>query len=352
MSANSKIEWTDHTFNPWIGCTKVSPGCANCYAESEDKRRGWTPEGWGKGKPRQRTSEAYWKQPLKWNRIAAWPSPDIIQASCPVEIPGPRPRVFCASLADWLDDEVPIEWLADLLALIHATPNLDWQLLTKRPENFVSRVLEVITFVGSNFRKDDSEITIFAHDWLTGKAPANVWVGASVEDQKRADERIPQLLKIPAEVRFLSCEPLLGPVNIDLVWHNCPNCGAQKRATQRTCIASDCMASHNVGVDWVIAGGESGHGARPMHPEWARGLRDQCVAAGVPFFFKQWGEYGPAPDLRLDRRTEVVDGGMAGLAHMRCVGKRAAGRLLDGREWSEFPQSQVANRQSAMETTS
>jgi hypothetical protein len=128
VSANSKIEWTDHTFNPWIGCTKVSPGCAHCYAETEDKRRGWTAEGWGKGKPRKRTSAAYWKQPLKWNRDQLFECDEcgkrflspVTGPVCCGFIPNRvRPRVFCASLADWLDDEVPIEWLADLLALIH-----------------------------------------------------------------------------------------------------------------------------------------------------------------------------------------------------------------------------------------
>jgi protein gp37 len=299
MSANSKIEWTDHTFNPWIGCTKVSPGCAHCYAEGEDKRRGWTSEGWGKGKPRKRTSDSYWKQPLKWNREASCVAPGLQPPRVTVQrttvmhggtVSVHRPRVFCASLADWLDDEVPIEWLADLLALIHATPNLDWLLLTKRPENFEERIARARPSISF---------------WRHGNPPENVWLGTSVEDQKRADERIPLLLSIPSKVRFLSCEPLLGPVEL------MP--GASR-------------------MDWVIVGGESGHGARPMHPDWARSLRDQCLAAGVPFFFKQWGEFEPGT-IFVHRGDHVFKGGQI----MHRSGKKRTGRRLDGQDWSQFP---------------
>jgi protein gp37 len=193
MSANSKIEWCDHTFNPWIGCTKVSPGCAHCYAEARDQRFAGGVH-WGKGAARKLTSEANWREPLKWNAAA--------QAR--------RPRVFCASLADWLDDEVPAEWLARLLALIHATPNLDWLLLTKRPQNWRARLQA--TMDDADFGR--AEARYFVADWRDGNPPANVWLGTTVEDQARADERIPQLLAIPAKVRFLSCEPLLGPLNL------------------------------------------------------------------------------------------------------------------------------------------
>lgn len=247
---NSKIEWTDHTFNCWIGCTKVSEACRLCYAKTlADDRFGWAP--WGAGKPRVRTSAEYWKQPLRWNRRAT--------------AQGRRARVFCASLADVFDAEVPQEWRDDLWALIRITTGLDWLLLTKRPEN----------------------ITLPAN-W--GSGWANVWLGVTAENQRRADERLPVLLAIPSVVHFASCEPLLEHL--------------------------DLSAYLGLGLDWVIAGGESGHGAGRMHPAWARDLRDQCVAANVPYFFKQWGDIDEAGTW---------------------VGKKRAGRELDGRTWDEFP---------------
>jgi protein gp37 len=289
----SKIEWTDHTFNPWIGCTKVSPGCAHCYAEARDKRFG------NDFKIRRRTSENNWKQPLKWNASVA-------------AVSDRRPRVFCASLADIFDDEVPIEWLADLLALIRAAPNLDWQLLTKRPENWEDRLRACSVFLNSK----PGDFPTWLWDWRCayGPPPNNIWIGTSVEDQARADERIPNLLQIPAAVRFLSCEPLLGPVEI---------------TQYLPCYKEPGRCKHDR-IDWVICGGESGPNARPMHPDWARSLRDQCQAAGVPFFFKQWGEYFPVDDTPHD--FAFPDGQL-----MNRVGKRKAGRLLDGQVWSEFP---------------
>jgi protein gp37 len=255
VSANSKIEWTDHTFNPWEGCTKVSPGCANCYAETlVDKRYGRAK--WGKGNPRRRTSATNWKQPLKWNREAT-PVGEAVSF--------PRPRVFCASLADWLDDEVPIEWLADLLQLICDTPNLDWLLLTKRPENWEPRLFEIY---------DDDHAQYGARpwigDWLDGNAPSNVWIGTSVEDQTRANERVPELLKIPARIHFLSCEPLLGRIHLSTA-----------------AFFSD--KSFRRGIHWVIIGGESGPNARPCHIEWIADLIQQCRLAGVAPFVKQLG---------------------------------------------------------------
>lgn len=273
MSENSKIQWTDHTFNPWIGCTKVSPGCANCYAEAQDKFRSWTPEGWGKGKPRRRTSESNWRKPLKWDREARYGQ------DCPVSgDPSIRPRVFCASLADWLDDEVPIEWLADLLTLIHNTPHLDWQLLTKRPQNWRDRIHQAYAHLSKVSL--DGVLLADAYNWLkatprpNNRFMNNVWIGTTVEDQTRANERIQDLLKIPARVRFLSCEPLLGPIDFRLV----P--GFNKVGS--------------AGLDlirnlWIICGGESGSGARPMRTEWAESLAEQCIHAGIPFFMKQLG---------------------------------------------------------------
>lgn len=282
MGQDSKIEWTDHTFNPWMGCTKVSKGCKNCYAENQMDHR-WNKVQWGPGKPRVRTSEAMWKKPIQWNAEAGKT--------------GIRPRVFCASLADWLDPEVPIEWLADLLELISMTPHLDWLLLTKRPGFWWDRVDAALRFqLCSN--PSLSGLEFLSRVWLDGYVPNNVWIGTSVEDQETAEARISHLLNIPAKVRFLSCEPLLGPVDLAS--------GAGVTYWDDPC----------AGIHWVICGGESGPNARPMHPDWARGLRDQCNEAGVSFFFKQWGEHD---------------------SEMRPVGKKKAGRLLDGREWNEVP---------------
>lgn len=263
MSEKTTIEWCDHTFNPWIGCTKVSPGCAQCYAETlMDKRYGRVK--WGKGNPRSRTSAANWKLPLRWNRQRALAGVDV-------QIATSRPRVFCASLADWLDDEVPIEWLADLLALIHATPNLDWLLLTKRPELWRQR----INAAGIQFRcyRGDVLMEKFCEAWIDDCVPANVWIGTSVEDQKRADERIPKLLEIPAKIRFLSAEPLLGPVNLD-PWLG--DVGGKRNGII-------------MGVNLVIIGGESGPKARLCDTEWIREIAAQCKAAGVATFVKQLG---------------------------------------------------------------
>ena len=268
---DSKIQWTDHTFNPWIGCTKVSPGCLNCYAEAMDLRFTGGAH-WGKGAARRRTSAANWKQPMKWDResLNAW----CAARGQGVSFTEPRrPRVFCASLADWLDDEVPIEWLADLLDLIRRTPHLDWLLLTKRPENWKARLDDILTREAIP-EDDDGRPTLsdWILDWYNGKPPSNVWMGTSVEDQTRADQRIPQLLEIPAKVRFLSCEPLLGLVDLAYSAFN----GADS-------------LSKIAGIHWVICGGESGRSAREMDKDWARFLYAQCHRAGIAFFMKQMG---------------------------------------------------------------
>lgn len=249
---DSKISWTDHTFNFVIGCSKVSPGCSNCYADALAQRYGWAK--WGPGQPRHRTSAAYWKQPIAWDREA--------------QKTNTRPRIFCASLADWLDDEVPILWFVALLQLIHKTTHLDWLLLTKRPQNWRPRMEAAVATGLQNW------------NWLKGEAPENVWIGTSVENQEWADKRIPALLKIPARIRFLSCEPLLGPLDI------LPQI-ARVGITR---------------IDWVIVGGESGPNARPMNLDRARSIRDQCAAAKVPFFFKQVGGCGK------DKGGDILDG--------------------------------------------
>lgn len=310
---NSAIEWTDHTFNPWEGCTKVSPGCAHCYAEARNRRFAGGAN-WGPGAPRRRTSAQNWKQPLRWNAEAEEDQRLSYGQA-------PRPRVFCASLADWLDDDVPIEWLADLLNVIRQAPHLDWLLLTKRPQNWRGRITAAMQFARVNRRID---LQAMLAGWLLEIAPENVWIGGTAEDQERADERIPLLLEIPARVRFLSCEPLLGPVDLRVAED-------PHGVLQRNFVP---------GIQWVICGGESGAGARPMHPDWARSLRDQCASAAVPFFFKQWGEWLPACQYRpgdLARFREKAQHTFDADNHSFWVGKIAAGRLLDGREHNDLP---------------
>jgi protein gp37 len=222
MSEITGIEWTDHTLNWWIGCTEVSPGCDECYAKKLAERYGWAK--WGKGEPRYLTSEENRRQPFKWNRQA--------------EVEGRRHRVFCASLADDFDSEIPQTWRDELFDTIRATPWLDWQLLTKRPHNIKS---------------------MLPPDWGCGWP--NVWLGTTVENNDYR-WRIDELLKVEATIHFLSCEPLLGPIDLG-PWLDC--------------------------LDWVIVGGESGRKVRLMHPDWARQLRNQCQQADVAFFFKQAG---------------------------------------------------------------
>lgn len=292
---NSKIEWTDHTFNPWIGCTKVSPGCLNCYAEALNLR--WKKgENWGPGAPRARTSASYWRDPLKWNSAIAiarrtWDAYAVKmgrEANAREKF-GDRPRnarVFSASLADWLDHEVPIDLLADFLFLVYSTRHLDWLLLTKRPRAWRVRI-EAVLFTPTS--RHTPEFWAWVRAWLDGTPPDNVWIGTTAEDQDRYTERVEWLGRIPARIHFLSCEPLLGPINLGLF---------------------------NSLVNWVIVGGESGSGARPMHGDWARRLHTQCSLGGIAFFFKQWGEHDAA-------------------GHK--VGKHAAGKELFGRIIQEFP---------------
>jgi protein gp37 len=282
MGENSKIEWCDHTFNPWIGCTKVSEGCAHCYAENSTRARVLRHQGhetWGRGSARSLTTDDYWKQPLKWEKAQA-------KHQSFMNGTAERPRIFCASLADWLDDEVPLAWLARLIDLIRLTPHLDWLLLTKRPQNFQPRLTKLLRqFPRTGLTLDEAmqrqRIDNMLQGWqgITYSAPEvgieNYWIGTTVENQARADERIPQLLSIPAKVRFLSCEPLLGQLELFDTATGWPFYDLEGLRT----------------LHWIIAGGESGPKARPMHPDWARTLRDECSGASVPFLFKQWGNW-------------------------------------------------------------
>lgn len=254
MGENTKIEWADHTFNPWYGCQRVGPGCDNCYAESWAKRSGLVQ--WGPGSERRRSSTTNWRGPVLWNTRAARM--------------GVRYRVFCASLADVFDNAVPQIWRNDLWRLIRNTPNLDWLIVTKRIGNATK---------------------MLPSDWESGYA--NVWLLITVVNQEEAERSIARLLTVPARIRGLSIEPLLGPIHI---------------------------LNYNA-IDWVIVGGESGPNARPMNPQWVRNIRNQCCASQVPFYFKQWGSFLPSED------------------GMVRVGKQTSGRILDGRIWDEYPNS-------------
>lgn len=338
MSVNSKIEWTHATVNFWWGCTEVSPACAFCYAREWAKFTSRQLFGrvvkWGDGEMRAERLIAARAEALKLNGLA--------------EKSGQRFRVFANSMSDWLDDKVPVEWLAEMLRTIKETPHLDWQLLTKRPENWHSRIEAVFTWLNVD-RAAYERLTPAAElvDRWFGEppyqqAPANVWLGTTVEDQTRANVRIPALLAIPARIRFLSCEPLLGPVTLDDLIVDDGNPGER----HVDCLSTDGLPPEDdpdfkgATIGWVICGGESGHHARPMPADWARSLRDQCAISRVPFFFKQWGEWAPfnencgtfSSDQWNAHPHWFQDRSLLGR-----IGKKTAGRLLDGSEHNAFP---------------
>lgn len=240
MGENSKIQWTDHTFNPWIGCQKVSPGCDHCYAEALMDKRYHKVE-WGPQGERKRTSQANWRLPLRWAKAA--------------RKAGERPRVFCASLADVFDNQVDQSWRIDLFDLIGETEELDWLLLTKRPEN-IAKMLPT--------------------NW--GDGWSNVWLGTTCEDQATFNRRWPILLTVPAVVRFISYEPAIGQLS---------------------------MLGHEEKPDWLICGGESGQGHRPMLPHWPYRIMDECTEHSVPFFFKQMAGKRTIPADLLIRQFPV-----------------------------------------------
>ncbi|NMJ43504.1 phage Gp37/Gp68 family protein [Roseomonas sp. JC162] len=266
MAKFSRIEWTDHTFNPWWGCARVSPACDNCYAEAIARR--FSAGIWGARAPRRFFGEAHWREPLRWNAEA-------------VRL-GARKRVFCASMADVFENRAEVvAHRSKLWELIRATPALDWLLLTKRPQ-LIARYLP--------------------QDW--GGGYSNVWLGTTTENQTEAQRRVPHLLGTPSVVHFISAEPLLSALDVRDWLISAPGRGK---------------------IGWVIAGGESGARARPSDPAWFRGLRDDCKRAGVPFHFKQWGNWAPSKSGTLAK-----------------VSKAVAGRRLDGRIWNGLPSEAFA----------
>ena len=272
MAKDSAIEWTDHTFNPWWGCVKISEGCKNCYAEARQFGGDW----WGQDKPRRFFGEKHWKQPIKWNEEA--------------EKLGVRYKVFCGSYCDVFEEKTGLmAQRRRLWKLIEDTPNLDWLLLTKRPEMVLLHTP--------------------GYYWGNAEWPSNLWLGVSVENQKQADIRIPELLEIPAKVRFLSCEPLLEEIDLIRHWYQWGHDG-----THRGIGSSECPRERHhhhdercqKPFDWVIVGGESGPRKRPFDPEWARFLLKQCEKIDVPFFIKQMNKIDPIPDDLFIRQFPEV----------------------------------------------
>lgn len=304
MSERTAIEWCDSTFNPWIGCTRVSPACDDCYAARSTPARAMG-IAWGSGEPRRRTAAATWKLPQRWEREHA----EFFAQH------GRRRRVFCASLADVFDNEVPAEWRVDLFRLIVATPSLDWLLLTKR--------------IG-NVRK----MAAAAGGW-----PRNAALGFTAVNQPEIERDWSKAQDCKSDLRplflFVSIEPMLGPIRLDRVMRSSPDSDWTYCDNALTGFnAHKCGGWDGAALDWVIAGGESGPKARPSHPDWFRSLRDQCAAAGVPFLFKQWGEWASVSAVGGGKEHHYFPGG----ATVRLVGKKAAGRLLDGVTHDGFPE--------------
>lgn len=280
MGENTDIAWAHDTHNPWEGCTKISPACDNCYAEARNQRF-YQGAHWGPHADRRRMSRATLNKPHKWNKEAG--------------IQGERRRVFCASLADVFDNHKSIlpAWREDLWALIRETPHLDWLLLTKRPQNIKKFLPE---------------------DW--GQGYPNVWLGITGENDDELHRRSDHLFLIPAAKYFLSAEPLLGPLDIIDRLRPAPHLGHSLQVRDgywRVGLTEDGPRVNWRGFDWVIAGGESGPNFRPGNLDWFKSLRDQCLVAGVPFFFKQ----------HEGKTRREID---------------AKGRELDGVVWNQFPE--------------
>jgi protein gp37 len=345
VADHTHIEWTDATWNPITGCSVVSAGCKHCYAmklagtrlQHHPSRAGLTID--TKAGPvwngQVRFNDAWLHQPLQWKR--------------------PR-RIFVCAHGDLFHEAVPFDWIDRVFAVMSLAPQHTFQVLTKRPERMLAYMTtdKVIGRAGFVEGRARQMANIPTHLTLATAWPfRNVWLGVSVEDQAAADERIPLLLQTPAAVRWVSAEPLLGPVDLTSVrWPDkgghrvdALRAGYWNREGTLACGPSAELGAPRGGftnhsdmqrIDWVVAGGESGTGARPMHPDWARSLRDQCAAAGVPFMFKQWGEWAPYNRGLDDPKHFVNPTAMDG--PMQRFGKKLAGRLLDGVQHDGYPE--------------
>jgi protein gp37 len=318
MGARSKIEWTDASWNPVTGCTEVSAGCDHCYARDLARRFAGTsayPAGF---EVTLRPKHLY--DPLRWQ--------------------GPR-RVFVNSMSDLFHRLVPTQYIAQVFATMALAPAHTFQILTKRPGRMASllssaafrelvvtelpAVVEAASATGALSARSSRQEIPDLGEWPL----ANVWAGVSVESQKWADVRVPVLQRTPAAVRFLSMEPLLSRVQL------CSCDGAAYEVQRHPFLVdSRCPLHGTVKLDWVIVGGESGPKARPMHPDWPRDMKQACQASGIAYLFKQWGEWVPCsePVAERDDVFRFPDGVV-----MRRVGRRAAGRELDGKTWDEYP---------------
>jgi protein gp37 len=336
VAGKSNIEWTEATWNPIVGCSIVSPGCTNCYAmkmAARIERMGSGPH--YAGTTKVVNGKAVWTGKLARAEGHVWSAPLLKR----------KPTVyFVNSMGDLFHEDCPNDWVLDALTVMAAASNHTFQVLTKRAarmREFMSRpgLLEDIYVNWYGYCSAPAEV----ESWPL----PNVWLGVSCERQQEADERIPDLLATPAAVRFVSAEPLLGPIDFRFDHGVCNKCGYCGPCTRtRLGLAHPHCNYTAVGgrnLDWVIVGGESGPGARPMHPDWARSLRAQCTAAGVPFFFKQHGQHIGHSCVTWDRQgahTSQTFGKPSFEAYGELfwtVGKKAAGRLLDGREWNEMP---------------
>ncbi|MFI6055472.1 phage Gp37/Gp68 family protein [Streptomyces violascens] len=332
MATNTTIEWADKTWSPIIGCERLSAGCDQCYAINTAHIRSYNPNpkiATAFAGTTKRTSEGLdWTgklnlledrlaQPLTWKKPA---------------------RVFVNSMSDLFHDQIAQSWIADIFAVMAAARRHTFQLLTKRHARMRSLLNDPAWVDQVRGRALGQGLPADAWQWPL----PNLWLGVSVENQQWADIRIPALLNTPAAVRFLSCEPLLGPVDLKQAARTM---GSERGhgLTASYVHAGGCCERQLHGIGWVIVGGESGRNARPMHPDWARSIRDQCTTAGVPFFFKQYGEYAPTGYLVIGGTTKgtlLIGDPVDDLGHrfeLARVGKKAAGRELDGREWNELP---------------
>jgi len=372
MADTSKIEWCDATWNPITGCTMVSAGCTNCYAmglaatrlRQHPSRAGLTRDAGGRAvwTGEVRLNEQWLDQPLQWKR--------------------PR-MIFVCAHGDLFHESVPDQWIDRVFAVMALAPQHTFQVLTKRPERMLAYLLAepdtlrqrwfdavptgkwsvsvAEAFAAIHHAAPDATRALYHRAKPAWPLP-NVWLGTSIEDQATADQRIGPLLATPAAVRFVSAEPLLGEVRLDRI---VPTANTHNRPVDAL-RGGRLTTGGRTGIDWVIVGGESGQNARPMHPEWAQSLRDQCAVAFVEFFFKQWGEWAPA--MQIDGVTAIATAPdkyrqfapphrvrvHGGSLDMQCfealpkhhgivrVGKKAAGRLLDGREWNQMPGKDAA----------
>lgn len=322
MAGKSNIEWTDATVNFWWGCTKVGPGCDHCYAETWDKRTGGSH--WGMDVPRRKIAGAAKLIHRLDNQYADWAA----DAECargnaaafglPIPNMANRRRVFIQSMSDLFDLEVPLEWFTEAWGLIEVCNRIDVQIVTKR----ISAVEKRLAAAG---------ITVW---------PRHAGLMVTVVNQEEADRDVPRLLALKVKLDIpwvgLSIEPMLGPIDFNALSDGPENLNALTglRENPFGTIVSRRYASK---IDWVIVGGESGKDARPMHPAWARSLRDQCATAGVPFFFKQWGEWADAENYSSEEQESYDVRGLTADGVIR-VGKAKAGRLLDGVEHNAMPE--------------